>query len=242
MRGLPEIHSGKIEVEQHLWREIKKGYTHLADGDVVIAKITPCFENGKAAVMSGLANGVGAGTTELHVVRPLPNLIESTYVYTFLRSPYFCADGRSSMIGTAGQKRLPMQYFATRAFPLPPIAEQKRIVAKVDELIELCDKLESQHERREKLCKLIRKSALANLATADNSDALAVAWNRVHCNLSLWLDDENAITDLRNTVGFLGCRGLLTGAAPFNIADSNYGLNSLPSGWSWKTLKELSEY
>ena len=104
---------------------MRKGYTHFANGDVVLAKITPCFENGKAAVMANLTNGFGAGTTELHVVRPITGGVEPGYIYIFLRSPYFKTIGERHMTGTAGQKRLPTEYFATRPFPLPPLAEQK---------------------------------------------------------------------------------------------------------------------
>jgi type I restriction enzyme, S subunit len=68
MSGVPQIHSGRLEAEQYPWGQIKRGFTHFADGDVVLAKITPCFENGKAAVITELTNGIGAGTTELHVV------------------------------------------------------------------------------------------------------------------------------------------------------------------------------
>jgi type I restriction enzyme, S subunit len=210
MSGLPEIHSGKLEPEQRLWGQIKKGYTHFADGDVVIAKITPCFENGKAAIISGLTNGVGAGTTELHVVRPLPNLVEATYVYAFLRSPYFIADGKRKMTGTAGQKRLPMEYFATLAFPLPPIAEQKRIVAKVDELMTLCDRLEAQQREREALCKLTRKAVLDKLANSEDSLEIQAAWTRMNTNMRLILDGEQGIEDIKNSLTKLAVRGFLS--------------------------------
>src|SRR5439155_5604659 len=114
----------------------------------------------------GLTNGIGAGTTELHVVRPLHDFIVPDYIYIFLRSPYFAAEGRSKMTGTAGQKRLPTEYFATRPFPVPPVSEQKRIVAKVDELMVLCDKLEAQHQERETKCEFIRTRVFQVLGRA----------------------------------------------------------------------------
>jgi type I restriction enzyme S subunit len=101
--------------EANKWGSIKKGFTHFANGDVVVAKITPCFENGKAAVIDGLEHSIGAGTTELHVFRPIHAGVLSGYVYLFLRSPYFAIEGEKNMTGTAGQKRLPTEYFATRA-------------------------------------------------------------------------------------------------------------------------------
>jgi|ERR1017187_8682254 type I restriction enzyme S subunit len=134
--------------EVRLWGEIKNGYTHFAEGDVALAKITPCFENGKSTVFRRLAGGIGAGTTELHVVRPIVTLAE--YVLIFLKSPHFIESGIPRMTGTAGQKRVPADYFAHSPFPLPPIAEQHRIVAKVEELMALCDALETTRTERER--------------------------------------------------------------------------------------------
>jgi type I restriction enzyme, S subunit len=127
--------------EVRSWGEIKKGYTHFAEGDVGLAKITPCFENGKSAVFRNLTGGVGAGTTELHIVRPL--FVDQDYILLFLKSPHFIGTGIPKMTGTAGQKRVPTEYFAHSPFPLPPLAEQHRIVAKVDALMALCDRLEA---------------------------------------------------------------------------------------------------
>jgi type I restriction enzyme, S subunit len=143
--------------EKRPWGEIKKGYTHIADGDVAVAKITPCFENGKSTVFRNLTGGIGAGTTELHVVRPIE--VSPDYIVLFLKSPFFIENGIPRMTGTAGQKRLPGDYFAYRPFPLPPLAEQHRIVEKVDELMLLCDRLEaSQAERESRRDRLVMAS------------------------------------------------------------------------------------
>ena len=126
--------------EPRAWGGIKKGYTHFAEGDVGLAKITPCFENRKSTVFRNLTGGIGSGTTELHVVRPL--LTNADYIVLFLKSPHFIESGIARMTGTAGQKRVPSNYFTSSPFPLPPLAEQYRIVAKVQELLALCDRLE----------------------------------------------------------------------------------------------------
>ena len=125
--------------EPRPWGEIKKGYTHFAEGDVGLAKITPCFENGKSTVFRNLTGGIGTGTTELHVVRPL--FVDADYVVLFLKSPHFIETGIPRMTGTAGQKRVPTGYFTSSPFPLPPLAEQHRIMARVDALMGLCDRL-----------------------------------------------------------------------------------------------------
>lgn len=134
-------HNGAHDQETRKWKEIKSGYTHFADGDVAIAKITPCFENGKAAFFQNLKNGLGAGTTELHVARPYGYTLYPRYILTYLKAPQFLVVGESKMTGTAGQKRVPKEFFAENPLPLPPLAEQHRIVQKVDELMALCDKL-----------------------------------------------------------------------------------------------------
>lgn len=127
--------------EVRTWAEIKKGFTHFAEGDVGHAKIAPCFENEKSTVFRKLSVGLGSGTTEVHIVRPV--YISPDYVMIFFKCPYFIETGKPRMTGTAGQKRVPTDYFAYSGFPLPPLAEQHRIVAKVDELMALCHQLEA---------------------------------------------------------------------------------------------------
>lgn len=154
--------------ETRPWGEIKKGYTHFAEGDVGLAKITPCFENGKSTVFRGLTGGIGAGTTELHVVRPL--IVDADYILLFLKCPHFIETGIPKMTGTAGQKRVPTEYFTSSPFPLPPLAEQRRIVAKVDELMALCDRLEGARAGREAVRDRLTAATLTRL-TAPETDA-----------------------------------------------------------------------
>lgn len=142
MKLIPAEYGARNEHEVRPWGEIKSGFTHFAEGDVGLAKITPCFENGKSAVFRNLTGGLGAGTTELHVVRPV--FVSADFLLIFLKSPSFIEAGVPEMTGTAGQKRVSNDYFSHAPLPLPPLAEQNRIVAKVDELMELCDALESQ--------------------------------------------------------------------------------------------------
>jgi type I restriction enzyme S subunit len=182
MAGVSEKHSKEISGEIQSWSKIHKGYTHFANGDVLLAKITPCFENGKAAVVSGLKHDIGAGSTEFHVFRSISQFIDPGYVYLFLRSPLFRAKGKASMTGTAGQKRLPTDYFALSAMPLPPTAEQARIVAKVDELMVLCDKLEEQLQSRRKLQNALRQSTLQAIANATSTHVLQTTLARLADN------------------------------------------------------------
>lgn len=135
--------------EMRTWGTVKNGFTHYAENDVVIAKITPCFQNGKSCIMKRLTNGFGAGTTELHVLRCLAILPE--YLLIFVKSPSFLLDGEQNMTGTAGQQRVPTEYIRKCLFPLPPHDEQKRIIAKVNMLMSLCDELEATEKELEAL-------------------------------------------------------------------------------------------
>ena len=147
------------------WGEIKKGYTHFVEGDVGLAKITPCFENGKSTVFRNLTGGMGAGTTELHIVRPL--FVNQDYILLFLKSPHFIETGIPKMTGTAGQKRVPTEYFAYSPFPLPPLAEQHRIAAKVYELMALCDQLAAARANREETRDRLAAASLTRLNAPD---------------------------------------------------------------------------
>jgi len=210
MSGFSEFHMGALAPEAEKWGHIKKGFTHFRNGDVVVAKITPCFENGKAAVIDGLEHSIGAGTTELHVFRPIHLGILPGYIYLFLRSPYFAIEGEKNMTGTAGQKRLPTEYFATRALPLPPSTEQSRIVAKVDELMALCDTLEAQQQARRKLQNNLRQSTLQAVASASSPHELQTTWTRLADNFGPLFHAPEDVDDFVAELKNMAVRGLLS--------------------------------
>ena len=160
-----------------------KGYTHFAEGDVGLAKITPCFENGKSTVFRNLTGGIGSGTTELHVIRPL--FVTADYIALFLKSSHFIDPGISRMTGTAGQKRVPTEYFTSSAFPLPPLAEEHRIVAKVDELMALCDRMEASlaagEDARRRLLEALLQEALTPSAEKIRQSIPAITRELARC-------------------------------------------------------------
>ena len=129
------------------WGEIKKGFTHFATGDIGIAKITPCFQNKKSVIFTELKNGYGAGTTELSIVRVVNNSMLKEYLLWFFKSAYFIDNGVRSFTGTAGQQRIHKDYLSNCLLPLPPLAEQKRIVAKLEQLLPLCENLKKTGTR-----------------------------------------------------------------------------------------------
>ena len=117
--------------DERLFSEVSKGYTPFKRGDVLVAKITPCFENGKMAMANNIAYELGFGTTEFHVFRPSER-ITGSYLFNLLRAPYVREAGVMRMKGAAGQRRVPADFFAALQVPLPPLAEQKRIAGILD--------------------------------------------------------------------------------------------------------------
>ncbi len=146
--------------ETRKWKEVKSAFTHFAENDVAVAKITPCFENSKAGIFKGLINGIGAGTTELHIFRGSLKCILPDYVYLFFKSPDFLKKGESKMTGSAGQKRVPSDYIKNCLFPLPPFAEQQRIVAKVQQLQQQLSQLEAQVQQSRQYAQQLLQSVL----------------------------------------------------------------------------------
>ena len=113
------------------WSAVKKGYTPFQDGDVIFAKITPCMENGKYAMARGLHGGRAAGSTEFHVFRP-SNVLDPKFLLYFLFDPELRRAARLNMRGAAGQLRVPPLFFDQLDIPLPPLDEQREIVAEIE--------------------------------------------------------------------------------------------------------------
>jgi len=114
--------------------EVKKGYTYFEENDVLFAKITPCMENGKAAIARNLLNGFGFGSTEFHVLRP-SSFVISDWIWLFVRREKFREDAKKAFRGGVGQQRVPQEFLEQYFIPLPPLEEQKRIVARIEELM-----------------------------------------------------------------------------------------------------------
>ena len=141
MINIADGYSNEFRFESKLWGDIKKGFTHFADGDIVVAKISPCLENRKSVIVTSLPNGIGAGTTELFVFRSQCVLPE--YGLYFFKSDSFINNCAGTFNGIVGQQRVSKSIIENIKFPLPPISEQRRIVdavhkvfAKLDAIME----------------------------------------------------------------------------------------------------------
>jgi type I restriction enzyme S subunit len=157
------------------YREVAKGYTPFVNGDVLWAKITPCMENGKSAIASDLANGTGFGSTEFFVLRSNGSILPE-FLHRFIRQERFRTAARKTMNSAVGQARVPKSFLLSSPIPLPPLAEQRRIVARLEAL-------EARSRRaRALLAEVPAQLAQARqslLAAAFRGDLTAV-WRRLH--------------------------------------------------------------
>jgi type I restriction enzyme S subunit len=143
-------------------REVNKGFTQFLENDVIVAKITPSMENGKAAVATDLANGVGFGSTEFHVFRSRGAVLPK-FLWYFVRQQSFRDNARKVMTGAVGQQRVPADYLKSHPLLLPPLQEQERIVDKVGNLIARTARARSELEKVPALLAMY-KSAVLELA------------------------------------------------------------------------------
>ncbi|WP_302609784.1 hypothetical protein [uncultured Bacteroides sp.] len=231
------------------WKSIKNGYTHFSDGDIAFAKITPCFQNRKSAVFENLPNGIGAGTTELKVLRPYVNTVNPYYLLFFLETPYFVEE--ASFKGTANQQRIISGYLEGKLFPLPPKAEQDRIVKQVQQLLPLTDKYESAFEanlrQQDSINTLLRKSILQEAIQGKLVPRLESEGTAEELLAEIAEEKKRLVKD-----GKLK-KSALTASRIFRGDDNRYHQNingediiiddflpfEIPSTWRWISLGEL---
>lgn len=130
MAQLDAVNAKAIPLDERNYADVSKGYTQFRDGDILVAKITPCWENGKVGI-ADLNQEFGYGSTEFHVIRPGQELNER-YLLHYLRQDYIRASGELKMTGSGGQRRVPVKFFSNMLVPLPSLDEQRRIAAILD--------------------------------------------------------------------------------------------------------------
>ena len=111
--------------------EVIKGYTYFQEDDVLVAKVTPCFENGKAGIGRNLKNGIGFGSSEYYVIRPNDKIL-SVWIYLNITSNEFRTKGKLQMTGTGGLQRVPKDFVSSFKIPLPDLPTQRSIVEQIE--------------------------------------------------------------------------------------------------------------
>ena len=205
--------SGNHQFEKRIWKEVKKGYCHFQNGDIGIAKISPCFENLKSTIFQNLPNNYGAGTTELVILRPL-NIHAKFYLYLF-KSQWYISEGTKYFKGVVGQQRVHKGIFTDLQIPLPPLPEQYRIVAEIEKWFALIDQIEQ---------------GKADLQTAIKQTKSKILDLAIHGKLVPQdPNDEPAIE-------------LLKRIHPDFIPCDNGHYENLPDGWGVCRLEDIVDY
>ena len=234
-----EVETRKLDASRtRLYGDVRKGYTRFSEGDVLFAKITPSMENGKVAIASGLTNGSGCGSTEFHVLRPEKGVLNNFLLFLLLQAS-FRAEAQRNMAGTAGQLRVPAGFLEDATFTLPPLAEQRRIVAEIEKQFTRIDASVDALKRAQANLKRYRASVLktacegrlvpteAELARVEGSD-----YERADELLERILAERRAHWESEGK----GSRKYREPAAP-DTAD----LPDLPEGWAWASLGQAAE-
>lgn len=247
MAAVDADHGTITDPEMQPFGSVRKGLTPFQDGDVIMAKITPCMENGKAAVARGLTNGVAFGSTEFHVLRPSPAVL-AEYLYHFIRQESFRGEAEANMSGNVGQRRVPAAFLADHSLPLPPLAEQHRIVAALDAA------LTRVHAARERLARVreILKRYRAAVLSAAVEGRLTEDWRAAHPDAEPAETLLHRILDERRRRWEEAEQERYAKAGktpPFDwrsrykepAAPDTSDLPALPEGWCWTNLQSLAE-
>ena len=229
------------------YSEVQKGYTAFRENDVLFAKITPCMENGKLAVIPPLQYGLGFGSTEFHVLRPT-EAVTASWVAHFLSQSGKRKDARRNMTGSAGQLRVPTTWLHDQVLPVPPFAEQHRIVEKIEELFSDLDAGVASLQRAKANLKRYRASVLKSAVEG----RLTEDWRKEHPQAE---DGAMLLDRILRERREKWERDQLQkfkekGKEPPKDWQSKYeepsapdtsGLPELPEGWAWASLEAVAD-
>ena len=170
-------YSGEHTFITKQWGDIKKGFSHFQNGDIGIAKISPCFENRKSVIFSDLPNNIGSGTTELVVLRGI--LVNTAFYLLLIKSDWYISEGTKYFKGVVGQQRVHKDIFTTLQVPMPPLREQQKIVDSVKKWFSVIDEIENGATELETVIKQTKSKILdfaisGKLVPQDHNDEPAI--------------------------------------------------------------------
>ena len=232
MANISEGYANSFVSDSRLWRKVKTGYTHFAENDIGIAKISPCFENKKSVVFTGLINGYGAGTTELHIIRTISGLIVPEYLLCFAKRNDFILGGVQTFSGEVGQQRVTKDYIANYLFSLPPLNEQKRIISAIKEAYYIIENIEKTklsltedvNKAKSKILDLAIRGKL--VPQNPNDEPASVLLERIRAEKEELIKQGKIKRDKKESVIFKG--------------DDNSYYQDLPQNWQVSTLREVT--
>ena len=246
MANISEGYANSFVSDSRFWHKVKTGYTHFAENDIGIAKISPCFENKKSVVFTGLINGYGAGTTELHIIRTISGLIVPEYLLCFAKMNDFILGGVQTFSGEVGQQRVTKDYIANYLFSLPPLNEQKRIISAIKEayyIIENIEKtklslIEDVNKAKSKILDLAIRGKL--VPQDPNDEPASVLLERIRAEKEELIKQGKIKRDKKESVIFKGDDN-----SYYRLTSDNkrYDVSApfdLPDCWEWTTFPTVA--
>ena len=248
MANISEGYANSFVSDSRLWRKVKTGYTHFAENDIGIAKISPCFENKKSVVFTGLINGYGAGTTELHIIRTISGLIVPEYLLCFAKRNDFILGGVQTFSGDVGQQRVTKDYIANYLVSLPPLNEQKRIISAIKEAYYIIENIEKTklsliEDVKKAKSKILDLAIRGKLVPQDpNDEPASILLERIRAEKEELIKQGKIKRDKKESVIFKGDDNsyyekigdeitCIDDELPFEIPDS----------WCWARLSSFTE-
>jgi type I restriction enzyme S subunit len=226
---------GSVDVSgERLFGEVKKGFTPFQEGDVLFAKITPCMENGKMAIVPQVENGIGFGSTEFHVLRPKEG-IDARYIYYYVSSKNFRGEAERYMSGAVGQKRVTTPYLKESEIPVAPPDQQKRIVAEIEKQFSRLDEAVANLKRVKANLKRYKAAVLKAAVEGRLVETEAELARRQGRDFGTGEQLLQRILKTRRSQ-WQGKGKYKEPAAP-----DMTGLPELPEGWVWASLDQLTK-
>lgn len=230
---MPAVNAGRGVIDgatEKPFAEVRKGYTAFADRDVLLAKITPCFENGKAAVALHLRNGLGFGSSEFFVLRSHGAVLPE-YVFHYVRQQRFRDEGAEHMNGAVGQARVPPDFLRSVELPVAPLAEQKRIVDRVEALLADVSHAGNRLAKVPLILKRFRQSVLA----AACSGKLTEEWRATQEKPATGVQLLSSIQRRREELNLPSARRLV------DDQDIEIPEVDLPESWTWCRVGQIAD-
>ena len=248
MANISDGYDNQFASDKRVWRKVKTGFTHFAESDIGIAKITPCFENKKSVIFRNLINGYGAGSTELYILRLISKAIIPEYILCFIKSNNFITRGVRTFSGDVGQQRVTKDYIMNYLVSIPPRNEQHQIVSKIQTAFSLISKVDNSNNDLKELIKKTKYCILdlairGKLVPQDpNDESASVLLERIRSEKEELIKQGKIKRDKKKSVIFKGednsyyekigmeekCR-CINEEIPFEI----------PPSWTWCRLGEI---